>query len=290
MVHNLQNEHYQVSVKEAGAELCSFFSKEENLEYIWQADPQVWPRHAPVLFPIVGKLPDGKYSYGGKTYELSQHGFARDHNFELIRKTETEILLELRESEQTLAVYPFRFRLQVIYRLDGNALETTFKVENPAETDLYFSIGGHPAFNCPLLPGESFVDYYLEFEHPETQSRYLLDQGLLNGGTEPLLKEETKLPLSYDLFLHDALVFKNLASERIELKNLRHSHGLSFGFKDFPFFGIWTKKPGAGFICLEPWHGIAGKVGDSGELEQKEGILKLAAGEVFSCAYTIRVN
>ncbi|KAA5549465.1 aldose 1-epimerase family protein [Adhaeribacter rhizoryzae] len=290
MLHYLENDNYKVGVKTAGAELSSFRNKQTNLEYIWQADPQIWPRHAPVLFPVVGKLPGGKFSYGGKTYELSQHGFARDLDFTLVSQSGKELIFELKDSEQTKAVYPFPFRLQIIYRLEGNALETTYAVQNPAEADLYFSIGAHPAFNCPLLPGEFFADYYLEFDQPENQAHYLLELGLLNGKTEPLLKNEIKLPLSYDLFLHDALVFKNLASEKIELKNLKHHHGLSFEFKGFPYFGIWTKQPGAGFICLEPWHGIASSVGDNGELTQKEGIKKLAAGEAFSCAYTIRVH
>jgi galactose mutarotase-like enzyme len=290
MIYHLENENYKVGVKTSGAELCSFQGKQNNLEYIWQADPQIWPRHAPVLFPIVGKLPGGKYSYKGQTYELPQHGFARDLDFTVASQSETELIFELTDSEKTKEIYPFRFWLQIIYRLRGNALETVYSVQNPAEEELYFSIGGHPAFNCPLLPGESFADYYLEFEQPETQAHYLLEEGLLTGKTEPLLKNETKLPLSYDLFLHDALVFKNLASEKIELKNLKHHHGLTFEFKGFPYFGIWTKQPGAGFICLEPWHGIASSVGNSADIIQKEGIIKLAAGETFSCAYTIRVQ
>ena len=290
MIHYLENETCRVGVKEDGAELCSFVKQPENLEYIWQADPQVWPRHAPVLFPIVGKLPGNQYCYGGKTYQMSQHGFARDQSFRLTSQSETEMVFELSENEQTLTIYPFPFRLQIIYRLAGNALETTYQVQNPAERDLYFSIGAHPAFNCPLLPGESFVDYYLAFEKPETQDYYLLEQGLLSGKIEPLLKNENKLPLSYDLFLHDALVFKGLSSEKIRLQNLQHNHGVTFEFKGFPYFGIWTKETGAGFICLEPWHGIASSIGDSGELEQKEGIKKLGAGQEFSCSYTIRVN
>lgn len=289
-MHYLENENYRVEVKLSGAELSSFRNKPDNLEYIWQADPQVWPRHAPILFPVVGKLPNNKYSYEGKTYELTQHGFARDQEFKLRSHTQNELVLELKDSEQTRAVYPFAFRLQVIYRLKENALGVTYLVQNPAETDLYFSIGAHPAFKVPLLPNESFADYYLQFEQPENQGHYLLDQGLLNGKTEPLLRHESRLPLSYDLFLHDALVFKNLASEKIEIKSLHHRHGVTFEFKDYPYFGIWTKQPGAGFVCLEPWHGIASSVGDSGDLNQKEGIIRLAAHEGFSCSYTIRVH
>ena len=290
MIHYLENENYRVAVKTSGAELSSFRNKPENLEYIWQADPQVWPRHAPILFPIVGKVPGGKYNYQGKTYELPQHGFARDMDFTLASQSLKELVFELLESEKSLAVYPFPFRLQVIYLLEGNALEITYTVQNPGTTDLYFSIGAHPGFNCPLFPGEKFSDYYLEFEQPETQERYLLNEGLQNGQTEPVLQNQKILPLAYELFQKDAIVLKNLSSEKITLKTDKHNHGLAFEFKGFPFVGIWTKGEGAGFICLEPWHGIASQVGDSGELTQKEGIRKLAAGEQFSCAYTVRVQ
>jgi galactose mutarotase-like enzyme len=290
MIYHLENEDYSVTVKRSGAELSSFRNKPANLEYIWQADPQVWPRHAPVLFPIVGKVPGGKYNYQGKTYELPQHGFARDMDFTLDSQSQTELVFALKESEQSLAVYPFPFRLQVTSKLVNNALEILYTVQNPGETDLYFSIGAHPGFNCPFYPGEDFADYYLEFAQPETQERFLLNEGLQNGQTEPVLQNQNTLPLTYELFQKDAIVFKNLASEKITLKTNKHQHSLAFEFKEFPFFGIWTKGPGAGFICLEPWHGIASRVGDSGELTQKEGIKKLAAGDNFTCSYTIRVN
>ncbi|MDB5261142.1 MAG: aldose 1-epimerase family protein [Adhaeribacter sp.] len=290
MMHYLENENSSVAIKTSGAELSSFLNKQENLEYIWQADPQVWPRHAPVLFPVVGKLPAGKYNYGGKTYELPQHGFARDLDFKLISQENNQLIFELIDSEKTQAVYPFAFRLLIIYRLAENALEITYTVENPAAGDLYFSIGAHPAFRVPLFPGESFTDYYLEFEKPETQNHHLLEQGLLNGKSEPLLKNQTRLPLSYDLFMQDALVFKKVASEKIQIKTPRHQHGISFEFKGFPFFGIWTKEPEAAFICLEPWHGIASTVGDTGELALKEGIINLPPGEQFSCSYIIRIH
>jgi galactose mutarotase-like enzyme len=289
MVYHLQNDQYQVAVREAGAELSSFRSLRDNLEYIWQADPAVWPRHAPVLFPVVGKLPDGAYRYQGQHYSLPQHGFARDEKFDLVRQTHQELTFALASSPRTLAFYPFAFRLEISYILQDNSLETGYRVVNTGQEDLYFSIGAHPAFTCPLLPGEKFEDYYLAFEKPETQDRYLLDQGLQNLQTQPVLTGEQHLALRYDLFNQDAIVLKGLASQKIGLKSRQHDHGLDFEFKGYPYFGIWTKEPGASFICLEPWHGIASRVGDSGELTEKEGILRLAAGNDFSCSYTIRV-
>jgi galactose mutarotase-like enzyme len=289
MLHHLQNDYYQVTVKEAGAELSSFRSLRDQLEYIWQADPAVWPRHAPVLFPVVGKLPEGKYRYQGQTYALPQHGFARDAHFDLIHQTNHSLTFALASSPKTLALYPFAFRLEISYSLQDNSLETSYRVMNPGNANLYFSIGAHPAFNCPLLPEEEFEDYYLVFEQPENLNRYLLDQGLQNGRTQAVLQGEQQLPLRYELFEQDALVFKNMASQKITLKTAKHVHGLDFEFKDFPYFGIWTKGPGAPFVCLEPWHGIASRVGDSGELTEKEGIRLLEAGDSFYCSYTITV-
>jgi galactose mutarotase-like enzyme len=289
MVHHLENDQYRIAVEETGAELSSFRSLRDELEYIWTADAAVWPRHAPVLFPIVGKLPDGKYHYQGRTYALPQHGFARDEKFDLVQQTPQSLTLALNSSPQTLAVYPFPFRLEIAYALQGNRLETSYRVVNTGAGDLYFSLGAHPGFNCPLLPEEKFEDYYLEFEKAETLNRYLLDQGLQNGQIQQVPTTDNQLPLHYELFEQDAIVLKELASQKISLKTARHAHGLDFEFKNFPYFGIWTKQAGAPFICLEPWHGIASRVGDSGELTEKEGVIRLAAGDDFSCSYTIGV-
>lgn len=288
MIHQLQNGKYQVKVNEHGAELSSFRDVQNNLEYIWQANPTVWPRHAPVLFPVVGKVPGGKYQYQGQTYELPQHGIARDLDFTLRDKAADTLVFVLTSSEKTLLVYPFPFRLEIKYTLQKNTLAIYYTVRNTGPAEMYFSIGGHPGFNCPLFAGEQFSDYYLAFEQPETLNRYLLDGGLQNGQIEPVLQNEIKLPLRYELFEQDALVFKGMASEKITLKTDKHNYGLSFEFKDYPYFGIWTKERGAPFICLEPWHGIASNVGDTGELTQKEGIIRLAAKQEFNCSYLVR--
>ena len=289
MIHQLKNNTHSVEVKAHGAELSSFKDIANNREYIWQADPAVWARHAPVLFPIVGKLPKGEYQFKNKTYKMSQHGIARDLDFRLVEQTNESLTFALSSSEKTLAVYPFAFRLETKYQLTGNALEITYTVQNTGEEQMLFSLGAHPAFNCPLLPGEAFMDYYLAFEKPETLDRFLLSEGLQNGQTEPVLKDQKILLLHYDLFEKDAIVLKGLHSERITLQNSKHAHGVAFEFKNYPYFGIWTKERGAPFICLEPWHGIASHVDDNGELTRKEGIINLPSAESFTCSYTIGV-
>ncbi|QNF34248.1 aldose 1-epimerase family protein [Adhaeribacter swui] len=291
MMHTLQNSTYQIGVQEHGAELCSFKNTQTGLEYIWQANPAIWARHAPVLFPTVGKLKNNQYTYQGKNYTLPQHGFARDFPFVLESKIENALTFLLEQSKASLANYPFNFRLYIRYQLDENALTVSYRVENPNSHDLYFSLGAHPGFTCPLFPKEQFSDYYLELEQPENLERYLLDAGLQNGATEPVpLENKKQLPLTYELFEKDAIVLKNLKSRKISLRSRNHEHGLDFLFPNYPYFGIWTKEKNAPFICLEPWHGIADSVNSSGELTQKEGIIMLPPGQDFTCAYTIVVR
>jgi|SRR6476661_2019266 len=274
-----------------GAELTSFVALETGLEYIWPADPAVWARHAPVLFPIVGRLPQDTYLHQGQPYRLSQHGFARDRVFQVLRHTETELVFQLRDDESSRAVYPFAFELTITYRLRATVLSVGWEVRNPdSAQDLLFSIGAHPAFRCPLLPEEQFEDYYFAFDHPVTLERHLLDGGLLNGRQEPVLHEQEELPLSYPLFADDALVFKHYDFTRLTLRSRRSSHFVRMQFDGFPYLGLWTKGPGAQFVCIEPWHGIASSTGEPTELNYKEGMLSLLPGQVFQVEYTIEVG
>jgi galactose mutarotase-like enzyme len=289
-MHLIEQNQYRIAVKQEGAELCSFLDKAQMLEFIWQADPKVWPRHAPVLFPIVGKLQDDTYSYKGQEYQLPQHGFARDQKFDLLEKTDNSLTFELRENSTTLKHYPFRFVLQIQYLLDNNSVTIRHRVSNPADEDMYFSLGAHPGFNCPLQAGEFFTDYFLEFEKPETLERYLIEKGLLNGQTEKVLNKKSVLPLRDSLFAKDAIVLKSFASNRLTLRSNHNPNEVTVSFEGFPYLGIWSKPVGASFLCIEPWHGIASTIGSSTDLTHKEGIKRLAPGKDFSCSYTITVS
>ena len=274
-----------------GAELTSLRTTAAALEYIWPADPAVWARHAPVLFPLVGRLANDTYSYEGRDYKLPQHGFARDQEFAVLRHTATELAFRLQQDETTRAVFPFAFGLTIIYTLRGTELTVRWDVRNPAsDAPLLFSIGAHPAVRCPLLPDEKFEDYYFEFDHPVTLERHLLQGGLLTGQTAPVLTEARQLPLTYNLFADDALVFKHYDFSGLTLRSRKSAHFVRFQFDGFPYLGLWTKGSGAGFVCVEPWHGIASPVGQPGELSEKEGILTLEPGQVFTAAYTIEVG
>lgn len=289
MKFTLQNQQVKLQVKSQGAELCSLKRQDSDVEYLWQADPQFWPRHAPVLFPIVGKLPQSRYASEGKTFEMGQHGFARDMEFELVQHTPDRLIFALDYSEETLQRYPYRFRLQISYSLQHDVLSIIYKVKNTDAEAIYFSIGAHPAFNCPLFADEAFTDYFLCFEKPETQHRHLLEDGLFSGETEPVLNQDAELPLTHALFQEkDAVVFKHLESGRVSLRSRNHGHGVEMQFGGFPYFGIWSKGK-APFVCLEPWFGLAGKAGEQVPLQEKEGILRLLPKQKFTCCHSIRV-
>lgn len=293
MEHLLENEQLRVKVKEEGAELCSLQHKKNSLEYLWQADRAVWARHAPVLFPVVGKLEDNSYQYEGKSYSMGQHGFARDLRWELEASTAEQLVFLLTETAESLQHYPFSFELRTLYNLEKDSLSITYEVKNTNKVEMPFSIGAHPGFRCPLQEGEAYEDYYLEFEKKESLNRQLLTDGLRNGNTSPVpLQNGRELPLDTSLFEADAIVLEGVESTWLDLRSRNHPHGLRLTIEGFPYLGIWTKPGNRAFICLEPWHGVASRAAGPrkagpNDIRQKEGIRLLPAGEQFSCSYKI---
>ncbi len=286
-IYQLQNSDLSIKVKSFGAELCSVFSIKNNIEYIWQAEESLWPRHAPNLFPIVGKLKDGAFNYDNIDYQLPQHGFSRDNDFICIEQSETKLRFELTASEETLKLYPFHFSLQITYVLTGNNLITEYNIFNPDNKDLYFSVGAHPAFNCPLLQNESFDDYNLIFPSKTKLTINTLNDGLIKATTQTIPLIENNLKISKALFDNDALVFMNTQIEKVSLVSAKSNHGVSMICENWPYFGIWTKKNSEKFICLEPWHGIADSEDSENNFTNKTGIIKLATEQNFNCSFTI---
>ena len=280
----IENDFLSITVKHAGAELCNLFNKQTSIEYLWQGG-NAWPKHAPVLFPIVGQLKENKYVYNGKTYTLERHGFARTKDFTVHSTTHDKVVLVLNDDEETFIHYPFRFNLFITYELKQNILLVSYEINNKSNGDMYFSLGAHPAFNVPLLAQEYYSDYHLEFNKHETAQRWLLQNGLIDKPVD-FLADENILPLSHSLFKEDALVFKGLISEIISLRCKRSEHGLHFRMKDYTYLGVWAAK-NANFVCIEPWHGIADNVHATGELKNKEGIIRLSENENFCCNYSI---
>lgn len=287
MQYKLISKDLTVIINARGAEVSSI-KNARGFEYLWPAKPQIWPRHAPVLFPIVGKLKDNHFNYQQQSYSLTQHGFARDMEFKLIKQDEDSCELELRSTEQTKTNYPFDFIFRILYKLHGNKLSTTYHIINPSKNSLYFSVGAHPGFNCPLHASENFEDYYLEFERDVLQRTELLDGLRLQSKTE-LRLENGRLPISSALFDKDALVFENNQINHIHLGSKHSGRILSMSCEGWPYFGIWTKTDCREFICLEPWYGIADAQNSKQELLDKDGIIQLEAAGEFKCEFSVSI-
>lgn len=288
---NIKNDQLSVDVLKTGAELCSIKNLENNKEYIWQADPDIWSSHAPNLFPVIGKLKDGKYFYEGTEYEMPKHGFVRHNiNIDLKNREEDYLRFILAHSEETMKLYPFKFYFEITYRLKGKRLEVAYKVSNVDEKPMYFSVGGHPAFNAPLFEGESYEDYFLEFDHKMQLDTHLLDEeGLVSKKTKTVLDNEKKIRLRKDLFENDALIFKDIPSKKVALKSDKSGEILSVDYNDFKNLGIWA-KPGAPYVCIEPWLGIADPEDTDQNLKNKEDIIELKAGEDYKASFTITIE
>lgn len=276
----IENDDIRVEVAALGAELQHITDKRSGVEYMWNANPVYWGKHSPVLFPIVGALKDNTYIFDGKEYHLLRHGFAWEMEFELYQQTSHAFTFRLCSNEATLATYPFQFELYIAYSITGAALEVSYRVVNTGSKPMYFSIGGHPAFKVPLFEGDAYNDYILEFNQVENAGRWLLDNGLLETGTVPLLENTDQLPLRKELFAADAIVLKQLKSTKVRLIHEHTRRGFEFDFHGFPYLGIWAAKD-ADFVCIEPWCGVADSVNSSQVFTEKEGINELNAGALF---------
>lgn len=285
--------HAQMLTSKFGGELISF--KLNGVEKLHQGEDCVdengkvyWKRHWPVLFPIVGKLKKNQTMINGKNYEITQHGFARDMEFEPITKLDNFHSYVLKSNKSTLARYPFEFELYTTYRLYGNQLTTIYKVINVGTTNMPFGIGGHPAFKIDVEELNN-GNYYLEFEEPEEKIHFLyLVDGLI--GTEyarNLVVDKTKIYLDKNTFNNDALIMKGITSSKISLKKRNTNKTLlTMDFSGFPYLAIWS-KPNAPFLCIEPWRNTADTVKTSGIFAEKTDIITLKPKEEFECKYTV---
>jgi galactose mutarotase-like enzyme len=287
--YEIKNSFIKAKIKSFGAELNSLQKIDEDLEYIWQGDSKYWNRHSPILFPIVGRLKEDRYTYQNQKYNMTQHGFARDKEFEVIKNEVDFIEFRLKSDEKTLEIYPFAFELYLSYKLEKSKLIVSYKVINKSDDKMLFSIGAHPAFNWTLKEDEKKEDYFIEFEDLKQTKRYFLnDLGLLYK-KEDLKIIDNKIPLNEKLFKNDALVFNDVNIKIITLKNSNNENFVKLNFKNFPYLGIWSKPSGSPFICIEPWFGIADDENSIQNFEEKKGLISLQKNEIFSCFYSIEV-
>jgi len=271
------------TINHKGAELISLKNRISGREYIWEGNPEYWGKHSPILFPIVGTLKKNEYNYKDKKYELTRHGFARDLNFKILNIENDKVTFSLQFNQSTLKMYPFKFELQIIYSLNDAALLVKYKVLNLDINTIPFSIGGHPAFALK----NKFETYGLQFDANENLKNYMLENDLLSEKTQLIPIINGILPLSYSLFDEDALIYKTLKSNQIQILE-NNIPFLNFKFKDFPNFGIWTKV-GAPFICLEPWSGYSDVLNASGRIEDKEGMQLLAVDSSKAYQFSIEI-
>ncbi|WP_278625751.1 aldose 1-epimerase family protein [Parabacteroides gordonii] len=288
----LSNDSLTIQVSPQGAELSSIVANATQKEYLWQADPAFWKRHSPVLFPIVGSLWNNEYHHNGITYHLSQHGFARDKEFELIKETDTELRFKLQESEDTLKLYPFPFYLEIGYRLAGNQIEIIWVVKNTGNEELYFQIGAHPAFYYPDYDENSQKRGFFAFDRTAGLTYKLIQEKGCIGDTEyPLpLDEEGLLPLDTHTFDKDALVIEDSQVRRVDLLNPNGSSYLTVYFTA-PVVGLWSPPAkNAPFVCIEPWYGRCDRVNYSGEYKDRDWMQYLQPGETFNASYLVEIH
>lgn len=283
----LENDYLYVNINPLGAELTNLIDKRDGIEHMWEGNPKFWPRKAPILFPCVGESRDRKITVGGVEYPMGRHGFARLQDFTVLESTSTEALFELNDNEETRASYPFAFKFRVKYTLEDAMLIQRFEVINPGNEKMGFQVGGHPAFAVPFRGSESYSDYELRFDAPMDLDRHLLnDVGLYNGEQRNVLTNDDTIPLYYELFNEDALVFKNIPSKQVWIQHKEGGKKLVVDYQEFPHLGIWS-VPGGNYVCIEPWIGCADQHDQPSDFYQKDNLVVLEPEQIFEAAFKV---
>ena len=293
---SISNGSLTASIDTMGAQLMSLQKGES--EYLWQGDANWWPRRAPILFPIVGVLKDGKAESAEGTVSLARHGLARLNQFEVVEQSPSSVTLQLKSTEETLKSYPYDFELKLIFSVAGDTLTQTYEVTNTGNVVLPFTLGAHPAFNIPV-PGvgaASLDQYYLLFTHSWTSyGPSITDDGLCDYTTpQKLIVDSDTLPLSWELIdCEKTITLEDVPDRRITLaanaEASSETHGIQIDFEGFDYLGIWSAAPGCPFVALEPWCGIADTVDCDGIFEHKPGIISLEPGQSIAKTLNIRV-
>jgi len=287
MIYTIESPQLQVKVKSLGAELTSIKCKKTGIEYLWQGDASSWEGQAPVLFPSVGRMRNFKYNFEGKEYDMGIHGFARHSEF-AVKEEAGKLTFSMTNNAETMKSYPFEFLLEVIYTLDGNRLYTEYRVTNTSNSqDLLFGIGAHPGFNVPLVSGEEFTDYYLEFEGFDSLTHYnFVPPGLLlhNDTTEVKL-ENSRIPLSYEFFENIlTLMLADTPVKKVAIKSKKSPYHVTMEY-DSQHLAIWSNP--APYVCLEPWDGLPDYADTNGDLATKIGNHKLPPGQTKSFKHDV---
>lgn len=286
----LNNQHIKATISSLGAELKSLVNENTNVDYLWCGDPAHWSGQSPVLFPIIGSLNDGKILIGDKSYEMGNHGFARRSDFQCLASDPLSAHFMLNDNETTLKQYPYKFKLQLIYSLIGNAISIQYMVTNTGTKVMPFQLGTHPAFNCPMGMTKDLSDWYLTFEKKESLSRIGLKDNLLDlNDLSPWMDNTAHMPLNKEIFEAGAIVFKSVESSHVTLSSDKTPEKIIVSYNNFPDMGIW-QPVNAPFLCIEPWFGHGDPVGFNGDIMEKIGMVHLNPGETYEAELRIRIS
>lgn len=287
MLYTLSNDKLTVKIDDLGAELVS--AKGNGCEYVWQGDQKHWDGHAPILFPICGRLFQKKYTYRGKEYEMNLHGFARDTRFTVTESTATTLVMEINSDEASRAIYPFEFSFRVSYVLEGDTLRSDVVITNKDEKIMPATFGAHPGFSTPMTEGVPFESYYLQFGEVCTPNKLILsDACLLTGLCEALpLDDGCKLHLDHEMFAHDGIFLSHIP-DSVTLRSDSDPRSVTMKFTEFPYLGIWQAyNNDTPYVCIEPWCGLPAYEGRVDDLEKKNDMFHLRPGEVKELSYSI---
>ncbi len=279
----VKNDKIAITISTLGAEIQTVFAN--GRDYLWNGDEKFWSGRAPVLFPICGGLKEDKYTFGGSEYTLNKHGFAKLMEFEVEAQGDGYAVFLLKSTPETKKNYPFDFELRIKYALDGDSVHVEYEVDNKSETDMYFSIGAHEAYACP----EGIEEYHLKFERPEHLTHNELHGNLLSDEVTVIAENTDTLALNYEYFKVDAITMLNLKSRSIKLEKNDGTRTVHVDFDGFDYVFVWT-RPGAGYICIEPWCGVPDFEGSSYDITEKRGINKLPSGETFRRIHTFTIE
>ena len=291
-MYQLANEQVSIRVSPVGAQLCSLYCAATDTEHLWQPGAETWPHSSMLLFPNPGRISRGRTVIGGKVYPASMHGFANDMPFTLLEQTDSKLVLELRDDENTCRSYPYSFRLQVTFTLEGDTVVQTFRVYNDGKEPMYYCLGAHPGFYCPIVLGEKAEDYVLSFDRPQNLLRNELEEHtrLLTGKTLPYLQGETDIALHEHFFDNGPMLFGGMDAASITLKSEKSGRFVELGVKGFTHLCLWGMATQMSLIAIEPWIGTSDRFDTDHVWEKKPGIQCVAVGEEKTHTLTFRVG
>ena len=291
-LYTIENQEIKVTITDQGAEMISLIGKADNTEYLWQGDPTYWTGHAYNLFPICGRLTEGKYTYRGNTYEMNLHGFFRKSHVDMYEQGDDFISFRMVDSEATRKIYPFGFDFTLTYTLVENTVVTTFDITNTGDNELIFAVGGHPGFNVPLVPGKKFEDYRLRFAENCEPFRVGFDEScfVTHEDVPFALENGTDLALGHQLFDDDAIVLRNMARE-VTLECAGDSHSVTVRYPGMQYLGLWHwPRTDAPYVCIEPWCSLPADAGRITVFEEQSDLIALEPGKTYDNLWSITIS